>query len=156
MTGVVTDNHRRAPALKDMQFICDAPGSTTWFLIETEGEAALESDAMSHAVEKHFRLAWEAAAQSYRSTSSSFVEKNIGLKAHIQRVMPLFLTLRDAEGQALVTAMLPPGGRPEPTFRIIIVGPENRDPYLEHGEAIAKLGEHFGLTLDRSRCYPYR
>ena len=139
-----------------MQYICDAPGSTTWFLIETEGEAALESDAMSHAVEKHFRLAWEAAAQSYRSRSSSFVEKNIGLKAHIQRVMPLFLTLRDAEGQALVTAMLPPGGRPEPTFRIIIVGPENRDPYLEHGEAIAKLGEHFGLTLDRSRCYPYR
>ncbi len=140
----------------DMQYICDAPGSTTWFLIETEGEAALESDAMHHAVEKHFRLAWEAAAQSYRSTSSSFVEKNIGLKAHIQRVMPLFLTLRDAEGQALVTAMLPPRGRHEPSFRTIVVGPENRDPYVQHHEAIAKLGEHFGLTLDRSRCYPYR
>ena len=139
-----------------MQYICDAPGSTTWFLIETEGEAALESDAMSHAVEKHFRLAWEAAAQSYRSTSSSFVEKNIGLKAHIQRVMPLFLTLRDAEGQAPVTAMLPPGGHPEPAFRIIIVGPENRDPYVEYREAIEALGNHFGLTLDRSRCYPYR
>ena len=139
-----------------MQYICDAPGSTTWFLIETEGEAALESDAMHHAVEKHFRLAWESAAQSYRSTSSSFVEKNIGLKAHAQRVMPLFLTLRDAEGQALATAMLPPDGRPEPGFRIIIVGPENRDPYLEHGEAIRTLGEHFGLTLDRVHCYPYR
>ncbi|MBM1170227.1 hypothetical protein [Microvirga arabica] len=139
-----------------MQYICDAPGSTTWFLIETEGEAALESDVMKHAVEKHFRLAWEAAAQSYRPTSSSFVETNIGLKAHIQRAMPLFLTLRDAEGQALATAMLPPGGRPDPTFRIIIVGPENRDPYLDHGEAIRTLGEHFGLTLDRSCCYPYR
>ena len=139
-----------------MQFICDAPGSTTWFLIETEGEAALESDVMHHAVEKHFHQAWEAATQSYRSTSSSFVEKNIGLKAHVQRVMPLFLTLRDAEGQALVTAMLPPGGRPEPAFRIIIVGPENRDPYPDHEEAIEALGDHFGLTLDRTHCYPYR
>ena len=156
MTRRRADNLHRAPALSDMQFICDAPGSTTWFLIETEGEAALESDAMNHAVEKHFRLAWEAASQSYRPTSSSFVETNIGLKAHVQRVMPLFLTLRDAEGQALVTAMLPPGGRPDPTFRIIIVGPENRDPYLDHGEAIRTLGGHFGLTLDRSRCYPYR
>jgi hypothetical protein len=152
----VIDNLHRAPALKDMQYICDAPGAKTWFRIETEGEAALESDAMSHAVEKHFRLAWEAATQSYRSTSSSFVEKNIGLKAHIQRVMPLFLTLRDAEGQALVTAMLPPGGGHESSFRIIIVGPENEDPYLDHGEAIRKLGEHFGLTLDRAHCYPYR
>lgn len=152
----MTDNHRCALALKHMQYICDAPGSTTWFLIETEGEATLESDAMSHAVEKHFHQAWAAAEQSYRSASSSFVERNIGLKAHVQRVMPLFLTLRDAEGQALATAMLPPGGRPEPSFRIIIVGPENRDPYLEHDEAIAKLGEHFGLTLDRARCYPYR
>ncbi|MEE1654719.1 hypothetical protein VB618_00800 [Microvirga sp. CF3062] len=138
-----------------MQYICDAPGSTTWFLIETEGEAALESDAMHHAVEKHFHQAWESAERSYRPTSSSFVEKNIGLKAHVQRAMPLFLTLRDAEGQALVTAMLPPGGRHEPAFRIIIVGPENSDPYIDHAEAIRKLGEHFGLSLERSRCYPY-
>lgn len=156
MTGGVTNNLQRAPALKDMQYICDAPGAKTWFRIETEGEAALESDSMNHAVEKHFLLAWEAAARSYRSMSSAFVEQDIGLKAHIQRGMPLFLTLRDAEGQALVTAMLPPGGRPEPTFRIIIVGPENGDPYIEHGAAIRKLGEHFGLTLDRAHCYPYR
>ena len=80
-----------------MQYICDAPGSKTWFRIETEGEAALESDAMNHVVEKHFRQAWESAASSYRSTSSPFVEQNIGLKAHVQRVMPLFLTLRSAE-----------------------------------------------------------
>jgi hypothetical protein len=139
-----------------MQYICDAPGSTTWFRIETEGEAVLESTAMNHAVEKHFRQAWEAAARTYRSMSSAFVEQDIGLKAHIQRSMPLFLTLRDAEGQALVTAMLPPGGQPDPTFRIIIVGPENGDPYLDHGEAIRKLGERFGLTLDRTHCYPYR
>jgi hypothetical protein len=71
-----------------MQYICDAPGSKTWFRIETEGEAALESDVMGHVVEKHFRQAWEAATSTYRSTSSPFVEQNIGLKAHVQRVMP--------------------------------------------------------------------
>lgn len=139
-----------------MQYICDAPGRKTWFRIETEGEAALESDAMGHAVEKHFRQAWDAATGSYRSSSPSFIEQNIGLKAHVQRVMPLFLTLRNPDGDALATAMLPPGGRPDPTFRIIIVGPENRDPYPEHEEAIEALGKYFGLTLDRSRCYPYR
>ncbi|MBQ0823206.1 hypothetical protein HPT29_018860 [Microvirga terrae] len=139
-----------------MQYICDAPGAKTWFRIETEGEAALESDAMGHAVEKHFRHAWEAATDSYRATSSPFVEQNIGLKAHVRRVMPLFLTLRDAEGTALATAMLPPDGEGNRHFRIIVVGPENRDPYPEHGEAIHALGVHLGLTLDRDRCYPYR
>ena len=139
-----------------MQYICDAPGAKTWFRIETEGEAALESDAMGHAVEKHFRQAWETATNSYQASSSPFIERNIGLKAHIQRAMPLFLTLRDGEGGALVTAMLPPGGEDDPAFRIIIVGPENRDPYHEHGNAIAALGEHFGLTLGRDRCFPYR
>jgi hypothetical protein len=139
-----------------MQYICDAPGAKTWFRIETEGEAALESDAMGHAVEKHFRQAWEAAASSYRSSAIPFVERDIGLKAHIQRAMPLFLTLRDAEGGPLVTAMLPPEGRETSSFRIIIVGAANQDPYVEHEEAIARLGEHFGLTLSRSRCFPYR
>ena len=139
-----------------MQYICDAPGAKTWFRIETEGEAALEADAMDHAVEKHFRLAWEAASRSYRSASIPFVEQNIGLKAHIRQAMPLFLTLRDAEGSALVTAMLPPEGQDASSFRIIIVGPANRDPYPDHGDAIAALGKHIGLTLDRNRCYPYR
>ncbi|KLK90688.1 hypothetical protein AA309_24380 [Microvirga vignae] len=138
-----------------MQFVCDAPGQTSWFRIESEGEATLESRIMGHAVEKHFRQAWDAATATYRSTASHFIEQNIGLKAHVQRTMPVFLTLRDAEGNGLATAMLPPGGRNDPSFKIIIVGPENRDPYPDHGEAIRKLGEHFGLTLDRSRCYPY-
>jgi hypothetical protein len=139
-----------------MRYICDAPGAKTWFRIETDGEAALESDAMDHAVEKHFRNAWETAANGYKATSSPFIEQNIGLKAHIQRVMPLFLTLRDGEGKALVTAMLPPGGEEGPGFRSIIVGPENRDPYPDHADAIRALGEHFGLILDRDQCYPYR
>ena len=139
-----------------MQYICDAPGAKTWFRIETEGEAALESDAMGHAVEKHFRQAWEAATRSYRAASGPFVEQNIGLKAHVERAMPLFLTLRDGEGTALVTAMLPPGGDEDPGFRLIVVGPENRDPYPAHGDAIRALGQHFGLTLPRERCFPYR
>lgn len=139
-----------------MQYICDAPGAKTWFRIETEGEAALESDAMGHAVEKHFRQAWEAATRSYRAASGPFVEQNIGLKPHVQRAMPLFLTLRDGEGTALVTAMLPPGGDEDPGFRLIVVGPENRDPYPAHGDAIRALGQHFGLTLPRERCFPYR
>ncbi len=139
-----------------MQFVCDAPGQTSWFRIETEGEAALESQIMGHAVEKHFRQAWDAATATYRSTASHFIEQNIGLKAYVQRTMPVFLTLRDAEGNGLATAMLPPSRHHDPSFKIVIVGPENRDPYPDHGDAIRKLGEHFGLTLDRNRCYPYR
>jgi|ERR671911_948138 hypothetical protein len=138
-----------------MQFICDAPGQKIWFRIDTEGEAALESHVMGHAVEKYFRQAWEAATGSYKSVSSSFIEQDIGLKSHVQRTMPMFLTLRDGEGNALATAMLPPCGRQDMTFRIIIVGPENRDPYPDHEDAICKLGECFGLTLHRDRCYPY-
>ena len=55
------------------------------------------------------------------------------LVSDIQRVMPMFLTLRDAEGKALVTAMLPPAGQNEHQFRPIIVGHGNADPYPEHG-----------------------
>jgi hypothetical protein len=138
-----------------MQYICDAGGGKSWFRIETEGEAAFESDSMSHAVEKHFRHAWDAATDSYQSAGRSFVEQNIGLKDHVRRVMPLFMTLRDVEGNTLATAMLPPGGQYDPGFRIIIVGSSNRDPYPEHERAIARLGQHFGLNLDRSHCYPY-
>lgn len=139
-----------------MQYVCDSPPNT-WFRIETEAEAALESRGMDHAVEKHFQRAYEHATQSYvPPRSGRFIEQSIGLKAHIQRVMPMFLTLRDREGKALVTAMLPPEGRRDHAFKPIIVGPANGDPFPEHDDAIRKLGEHFGLTLDRERCYPYR
>jgi hypothetical protein len=52
--------------------------------------------------------------------------------------------------------MLPPMGRNIGAFKPIIVGFANSDPYQEHAGAIRKLGEHFGLTLDLDRCYPYR
>ena len=111
---------------------------------------------MNHAVEKHFRRQQDAAARSFKPASSVFIEQNIGLRSHIQREMPLFLTLRDKDGNGLVTAMLPPGGKNDPDFQIIIVGGNNHDPYPEHDDAIRVLAKHFGLSLDRDYCYPYR
>lgn len=139
-----------------MKYICDAPGNRTWFRLEDENEAGQESGLMRHAVEKYYLRDRAKAAQAYSPTSVSYIERDIGLKAHIQREMPLFLTLRNGDGEALVTAMLPPGGKDDAAFRIVIVGPENRDPYPSHEDAIAALGKHFGLALDRERCFPYR
>ena len=77
------------------------------------------------------------------------------MQAHIQREMPLFLTLRNFEGGALATAMLPPKSRNRSNPKIIIVGKGNSDPYPAHEAAIQALGAYLGLTLDRARCYPY-
>lgn len=139
-----------------MKYICDAPNGRTWFRLETEAEAASESQLMAHAVEKHFREAKAKAAATFVPASSRYIEQAIGLERHIQREMPLFLTLRDNEGAPHVTAMLPPRGEPDPSFRPIIVGVRNSDPYPDHGDAIRALGDHFGLQLERARCYPYR
>jgi hypothetical protein len=140
-----------------MQFVCDAAGRKAWFRIETEAEAAQESELMRHAVDKHFRRAFEEASQGYRPVPGPYVEQDIGRAAHIRRAMPVFLTLRDAEGTALATVMVPQQfGRDALACNPMVVGPGNSDPYLEHGEAIRALGQHFGLTLDRARCYPYR
>src|SRR5829696_8420001 len=143
-----------------MRFVCDAAGGKTWFRIETEAEAARESELMRHAVEKHFRRAYEQAWQAYRPAPGPFVEQDIGREAHIRRTMPVFVTLRDGEGTALATAMLPPrrqqaAGRDDVAICPMVVGPGNADPYPEHAEAIRDLGRHFGVVLDRIRCYPY-
>ena len=139
-----------------MQFVCEAPPKT-WFRIETEGEATLEARAMNHAVDKYFKQAHEQAVKSYVPPKAGmFIESSIGRKAHVLKVMPLFLTLRDGEGKALATAMLPPGAKDDKSFKPIIVGAGNSDPYLEHGDAIARLGRHYGMTLDPARCFPYR
>ena len=139
-----------------MQYVCDAPGGMTWFRMETEGEAAAESQLMHHAVEKYFRRDHARAAASFTPAHPNSIEHYIGLEAHIQREMPLFLTLRDREGNALATAMLPPGGKDDADFKIIIVGLNNGDPYVANANAIETLGTHYGLKLDRDRCYPYR
>jgi hypothetical protein len=140
-----------------MRFVCDAAVGKAWFRIETEAEAAQESELMRHAVEKHFRRAFEQASQNYRPAPGPYVEQDIGRAAHIRRAMPVFLTLRDAEGTPLATAMVPQrAGRESLACGPMVVGPGNSDPYPEHGEAIRALGQHIGLTLDRARCYPYR
>jgi hypothetical protein len=139
-----------------MRFVCDAPDGKTWFQIETEAEATLESALMGHTVEKHFRQAREHAKMSYVPPSGSYIEQDIGLTAYLQRVMPVFLTLRDQDGNGLATAMLPPAGQDVRSARPVVVGVGNSDPYPEHGEAIRVVGEHFGRVLDRVWCYPYR
>ncbi len=137
-----------------MEYVCDAPNDLTWFRLTTEGEAVAESLEMGHAVEKHYRRERERAAESYQPITSVYIEQDIGKESHIQRAMPLFLTLRNQDGKALITAMLPPPGRGG--GQCIVVGPNNADPYPDHADAIRALGAHFGLTLDRAQCYPYR
>src|ERR1700751_4009754 len=138
-----------------MRYVCDAPNGKTWFRIETESEAAHESRVMNHAVEKYFRREREKAVQSWLPERPNAIERDIGLEAHVQREMPLFFTLRDGEGNAPTTAMLPPGGKHGGGVRVIIVAASNANPCPQQDAAIAALGAHFGLTLDRHRCSPY-
>lgn len=136
-----------------MQYVCDATNKRTWFRIETDAEAEAETRLMRHAVEKHFRREQQRARDSY--VPGAGLERDIGLKAHLARTTPLFLTLRADDGEPLITAMLPPGGKANTDIRTVIVGPENSDPYRLHGPDIAALTRHFGLPLPRERCYPY-
>jgi hypothetical protein len=138
-----------------MRFVCDAPGGAVWFAIETLAEAEAEAALMQHAVDRHFIRAHAAAAASFTSADPHGIGRDIGLKAHVLKTMPLFLTLRDGEGAGLATAMLPPQGRPTPRFRLMIVGPNNADPYPQHGAAIMALSRHFGIELPRAACFPY-
>lgn len=138
-----------------MKYICDAPAGLTWFRLETDLEATEESKLMNHAVEKHFGREEEKSKGRYRPSTPHVIERNIGLKAHLDRDMPMFLTLRDSDGHAKVTVMLPTGGQDDGASRIIVVGRDNSDPYPEYGSAIEALGAHFGITLDRARCFPY-
>ena len=139
-----------------MQYVCDA-GELTWFRLETAGEAARESQEMDHAVEKYFRRAHEQATREYVAPAGvPAMEQNIGLKAHIERTMPIFLTLRDKDGAPCVTAMLPRNGRGPDAMSPVVVGHGNTDPYADYEVAIKMLSRHLGYELDRRECYPYR
>src|SRR4029450_553077 len=111
-----------------MKYVCDAPYGKTWFQFETEVEADQESALMDHAVAKYFQRERTKAAQSYRPASRTSFEQNIGLESHIRRQMPLFLTLRDTEGNGLATAMLRPGGLDDLGVKVSIEGQRNREP----------------------------
>src|SRR5262249_53056075 len=131
-----------------MRYVCDAPGDKTWFRFETEAEAEAEAALMRHAVDKYFRRYLAAARESYRAPAGApSFEQEIGLKDHIAKAMPMFLTLRAGDGEGLATAMLPPGGRNQVNFRCIVVGPENADPYAAHDAAIDALAAHYHLEL---------
>jgi hypothetical protein len=138
-----------------MKFVCDALGGKTWFRIETSAEAIRESELMGHSIEKYFAKARENAARSFVPASTVFIEQEIGLEAHLRREMPWFLTLRDAEGKPLASAMVQPRGRENRAFMPIIVGAKNSDPYIGYSDAIHALEKHLGLMLERARCYPY-
>lgn len=138
-----------------MRYVCDASADLTWFALENEAEAERESADMNHAVEKHYRAARADAAGRFAPPAGvRYIEQDIGKADFIARTMPMFLTLRDGGGAALVTAMLPPRGAGAPSMRAVVVGRGNADPYPAHGAEIAKLGAHFGISLDG--CFPYR
>ena len=139
-----------------MKYVCDTPGGRTWFRFETEAEAEAEAALMRHAVDKYFRRFEGAARESYRAPQGAArFEQDIGLRDHIARSMPLFLTLRADDGEGLATAMLPPGGHKHASFRVVIVGPENADPYATQADAIDALAKHYAVALPRETCYPY-
>lgn len=140
-----------------MLYVCDASPKLTWFRIETEAEAVRESAEMQHAVDKHFRQSRDDAERAWRPPSSvRYIEQDIGKQDFVVRNMPIFLTLRDDTGKALVTAMLPARGSKTQSFHPVIVGLGNANPYTVYGDAIAKLATHFGVPLEQARCYPYR
>ena len=140
-----------------MQYVCDAPGDKTWFRIETENEAALESQAMRHALENHFVQERQRAVAKYRARPAlSGIERDIGLEAHVLRSTPRFLTLRDHEGTPLASAMLPPETQAAAQFRPTIVGPGYSDAYATHDGAIAALEKCFGLSLRRECHNPFQ
>lgn len=140
-----------------MRYECDAPNGMTWFRLETAAEADAEAAAMAHAVDKFYGRSEDLARATYQPGPG--LERDIGLKAHIARSMPLFLTLRDEDGAPHVTAMIPQPRDAEShelSVRPILVAHANKDPYPRYASAIEALARHLGRTLSAEECYPYR
>ena len=74
-----------------MEYVCDVAGGGAWFRIQTEAEAVRESELMRHAVEKHFRRAFEAASEAFDTTVIPYIEQDIRRATHMRREMPIFL-----------------------------------------------------------------
>ena len=131
-----------------MLYVCDAPDRTVWFRIETESEAFFESLSTQGAVAVFFGAEHSRAISSYRPHPGlPFIERDIGLEAHIQRKMPLFLTLRDREGTVLATAILPPGGKENAGYPVFVWGAAGVDPYESHAKALEILEKRFGVAI---------
>jgi hypothetical protein len=120
-----------------MRFVCDAAGRKTWFGIETEAEAARESELMRHAVEKHFRRAHEQASQAYRPRAGgpSF-EQDIGRAGAHPPGHAGVPDAADGDGDALATRDAPAsagGGADNLVCSPMVVGPGNADPTRSTG-----------------------
>lgn len=138
-----------------MKYICDVPGGRTWFRLESEAEAERESARMQHGVAVRFHDERARAIRSYRAQSAASAGGSLPLERHVRIAMPIFLSLRDREDAALVTAMLAHGSPDHPEAELVIVGKGDTDPYPDHGRAIAALSDRLGIDLDRARCFPF-
>ena len=115
------------------------------------------SETMRHAVEKYFRKEQDKATQSFRPISKVYFEQEIGLKAHIQREMPLFLTLRDdGRHAARYRDAAARAGATTAAFARSSSGPAMPIPIRSRAMRFARSAQHYGMTLERARCYPYR
>ena len=132
-----------------MKYICDAPDGKTWFRLETEIDAEQESSLMDHCVVERFRRERARAIQNCRRQSTMSVGQDVGLERQVRVKMPIFLTLRDRAGAALVTAVLAHGTYEEPGAAFLIVGKGNSDPYPDHSAAIeASTGRAASRSLE--------
>jgi len=135
-----------------MQYVCDAPGRKAWFRIETEGEAARESEEMRHSLDYFFRHERDAARKRYSPAGNvSFIERDIGLSSHLKRTMPIFLTLRESDGTAVASAILPQDPESE-SIAARVIGPGDCDAFRAQREALVALEQHLGKPL-RRQCY---
>ena len=131
-----------------MEYVCDAPGRKTWFRIESENEALVESETMRNSIEIQYESARRDAIRKYLpSPRLQSFERDIGLKAHLQRTMPMFLTLRDREGTPLANATLPPCGEYDGSYTGRVIGPNGTDALVSQADAVGALERHFGLAI---------
>jgi len=136
-----------------MRYICDAPGNKTWFCIETEGEAADESDTMQHAVEKYFRKEKRARDPDLPADLDRLHrtgDRPQGASPARDAAVPDAARRRR---DPLVTAMLPAARRDESGLPADSSSARaNTDPYTDNADAIRVLAQHFRIVLDPVRA----
>jgi len=108
----------------------------------------LESEVMKVRIDTEFRNERDRATRSYRPHPRlQSIERDIGLNAHVLRVMPIFLTLRDREGTALANAVLPPEDKSRGVDHSVVVGPDYANPFASQSDAIKALEQHYDISL---------
>jgi len=118
-----------------------------------------ESRLMRHTVEKIFlpRAGGRQSNPGVPERPNAIERGHSALEAHVQREMPLFPHVcATGRGNALGYSDAATGW--QGSRRVSgssSFAASNADPYPEQDAAIAALGAHFGLTLDRHRCFPY-